>query len=151
MEDALDNYAHFEELLKEHGGLPKEQLKRSFLEIARLAERENVHSNILAFFLNPENEHGLKDLLIQALFEASGISDADDVASAEVETEVSLPSGERIDLVVSTNDHIIAIENKIHHHLDNDLLAYAGYIEKRAKEGQRVLCVVLSLHDKKRR
>jgi len=102
------------------------------LEIAKTPNLEIVWTNILAFYLNPNNEHQLSDLLLKSIlgedFGSMGFN------NISVITEYPTQKGNRIDILVSTENFILGIENKIHAPLYNDLEDYSKTIEGLANE-----------------
>ena len=48
-------------LLIDFKSIPQYKRTKTFMEISGYPHYENVCSNILSFYLNPANEHGLKD------------------------------------------------------------------------------------------
>ena len=67
-----DFYQEYSELLQEFNSLPKlnkskSNKSQSIFNIAGYPHYENVASNILAFYFNPDNEHGLGNLLLHSL------------------------------------------------------------------------------------
>lgn len=137
------NFNKLIELIAEFSKIHK-QLKNepTFLEVSGYPHRENVYSNILAFFLDPQNGHGLSDLLLRSIMEC--IVPSEKLSNVEVEREVETGPG-RIDLVIMSDTHIIAIENKIHHHTNNNpFSAYAKKIASMA-EGRSIILILLGL------
>lgn len=105
---------------------------KTFLGIAKQPHYENVLSNIYAFYFNAEEEHNLKDLFIVSLHEIITSKTSKDVTftnNFEIETEYSTKKGGRIDLLLSTDDEAIIIENKVYHLLNNDLNDYWNTIK----------------------
>jgi hypothetical protein len=49
----------------------QEPVRPTFMEISQYPHYENVSSNILAFFLDPSNPHGLGSLCLDALLEVT--------------------------------------------------------------------------------
>lgn len=146
-EDTAD-LQRFQALLDAHRTLPETSRSRTFMQISGYPHYENVCSNILAFYLEPGNEHGLGDLLLTSLLRASGMHDTEDFTTASVEREVDLSEGNRIDLLVTTGRYLVGIENKIHAELTNDLAAYSRAItRKAATEELEPVCILLGLHD----
>jgi hypothetical protein len=113
--------------IKERGGL-------TFLEIAKCPHLENVWSNILAFFCNPNNEHNLYDLILNSVFETADKKvTISNFKNIRVRTEYPTDLGNRIDIVVFADNFILGIENKVDAGLYNDLADYSNTIEGLAK------------------
>ena len=79
----------------------KERVGPTFMEIARFPHYETVWSNILAFYLDPNAEHGLHDLMLKSMFQAAKIdwigSRSNDI---QVRTEEYTSKGNKIDIIV---------------------------------------------------
>lgn len=82
---------------------------RTFMEIAGYPHCENVCSNILAFFMDPEEPHGLGTLVLDALASAAGIAGTNEgiSGSVSVEHEVITDEDKRIDLLITSDDHAV--------------------------------------------
>lgn len=133
------------ELLHDFESLPEIISSESIFDIAGYPHYENVCSNILAFYLNPYNEHGLRDLFLSSLLKLLG-KNGIDLGNVQVSREVSTDKGGRLDIVVETDNQIIGIENKIFHYLNNNLDDYSKTIEKWASLNQLdTVKVVLSI------
>jgi hypothetical protein len=118
----------------------------TYLEVIGKAHKEDVISNLLAFFFDPTKPHGLGTLFYSTFMACMGITE--DVSGENIEfvsREVTTAKSKRIDLVIETTDRVLAIENKIHHWLHNDLGEYAAHIERLNKVKQCHLAV-LSLY-----
>lgn len=112
----------------------KERSGMTLLEIAKCPHLENVWSNILAFFLNPNNEHNLFDLILNSVFETADKKvSISNFKSIRVRTEYPTELGNRIDIVIFTDTFILGIENKVDAALYNDLEDYSNTIENLAK------------------
>jgi len=138
----------FDKLIKDfkekQSSSPKKE--ENIFSIAGYPHYENVASNILAFYFNPKSEHGLEDLLLSSLTTNDTIS----YDFVEVRTEVSTEEKGRIDIVIETNSHIIGIENKIFHILNNNLDDYSNKINEIGKNNNlKTLKIVLSLKQEK--
>lgn len=116
------------------------------MEIAGYPHYENACSNILAFYMDPEESHGLGTLVLDALmsFGASAETDVAIGGSVSVEREVATDKG-RIDILITSDDHAIVIENKIHAGVSNPLEDYANYLDH-AADGRLKHKVLLTLH-----
>ena len=146
MSEPLKTVVAFEHLLTLYRQLPAARSERTFMQISGYPHYENVCSNILAFFFDPENEHGLGDLLLQAFFKAIGDEDAGDFLSADILREYPTQDGGRLDLVITTSGYVVGIENKIFHQLENNLLDYEATVRSLAQiKGLTPHCVVLGL------
>ncbi len=154
--DEMDSYL---KLLHQFASLPVTSKSKSIFDIAGYSHYENVSSNILAFYLDPNNEHGLGDLLLSSLMDlvngnenlaGENESYQDNIQSyqdnIQIDREVSTDKGGRIDIVIETGNQIVGIENKIFHHLNNDLADYSATLDKRAKQNElRVVKIILSI------
>lgn len=122
----------------------KPKRKKSFLEILNLERREAINSNILAFFLNTKEVHGLKDLLLQALLTLANKPQQHHINTVSVEIEVSCGHQKgRIDLLIKTSDHVILIENKLFHHANNNPFEdYIGYTEQEFPQHDKTFIVL---------
>jgi len=98
---------------------------RTSIEIAGYPHWERVASNLLAFFLDPAEDHGLGNTMAEALIAATGGRAELVDGNLRVSTEVATPKGQRIDLVIESAKAVIVIENKIFADVYNDLGHYA--------------------------
>ena len=121
-----------EKLLDDFRKLPGRVARpRTFMEIAGYPHYENVCSNILAFFMDPQESHGLGTLVLDALVSAGGIdaSEGSISSSVSVDREVTTQAGNRIDLLITSDDHAILIENKIYATVNNPFADYTSYLD----------------------
>lgn len=123
---------------------PSQQPAPTFLEIAGYPHLENVASNILRFFLEPQGEHNLKGLVLESLLLLLN-APTPITSFAEVRREVTTQRGNRIDLVIESETCIVGIENKIYHGVHNDLADYWTYLVTQSR-GRTPYGVLLSLH-----
>jgi PD-(D/E)XK nuclease superfamily len=89
---------------------------RTFMEIAGYPHYENVCSNILAFFMDPEESHGFGPLVLDALTSIGNGAETERMigASVSVDREVVTSKGNKIDLLITSDNHVVLIENKIY-------------------------------------
>lgn len=116
----------------------------TFLGISKQPHFENVWSNIYAFFFDINAEHNLNDLFIYSLLQLINKKihiDFNLNLPFDVETEVRTKKNGRIDLLLSNANDAIIVENKVNHHLNNDLDDYLNSTQQSNKIG-----VILSLH-----
>ena len=106
---------------------------------------ENPISDILAFFLNPQEAHGFGTLFLDAFWTALNVvsppQSIDIIGSPK--REVSTESGKRIDLLLEGDEWVLVIENKIYHHQSNPFKEYEQYI-KNNYEGKEAIFSILS-------
>ena len=62
-----DLYQEYSKLLQEFDLLPKSKISKGIFDITSRSYYENVISDILAFYFDPDNEHGLRDLMLRSL------------------------------------------------------------------------------------
>lgn len=143
--------------------LPKlpPKLSKNFFDILGIRNKETINSKIIAYFLDSDEEHGLKSLFFDSLIEIlkekvldnpEGFLDTfsgensvilEDITShAEIENEKQ----KRIDVTITGNDWCIIIENKLYHTLINPLEIYWQHAEK--KHSKNLIGIILSLDAK---
>lgn len=119
--------------------------RKSFIEIMGLSHLENVSSKTLAFFMDSKEEHNLKDLVVNALFSVMGESFPYQIHTENIILEERTGQG-RIDLWIETDEHILVIENKIHHHANNnpfdDYVSHAHANNPKDKKLKFILLVI---------
>lgn len=114
-------------------------MNRSFFEYLGMADMEKVHSQTLAWIFS-ENCHGLtqkdKNALFASVFRATEGSDSIE----SIQTEIG-----SIDIIISTKNVVIIIENKLKSFQhSNQLEKYKEYAEKRFS-GRKILFFYLTL------
>lgn len=127
-------------LLDDFKGIPgRVERPRTFMEIAGYPRRENVCSNILKFFLDPKESHGLGTLVLDALASAGGIVNMDGRVGRKisVKREVRTDKGNWIDLLIETDTQVILVENKIDARSDNPFDDYAVYLDQIAEGSEK--------------
>lgn len=124
--------AQLTNLLDEFGQLPvhPEHLP-TLMEIAGCAHKENECSNILAFFLDLGNPHGLGTLFLDAISQIGGIQNQGEAidSNLSVEREVTTNKGNRIDILIQSDSHVVVIENKMSAAVNNPFRDYAKFAE----------------------
>lgn len=137
-------------MLIDFKSIPKNKYKRSILEISGYPHYENVCSNILTFFCDPNNEHGLKGLVLESLIECINNDNVYipnfEFEDVQIHREVTTIGENRLDILIKANSFVIGIENKIFHYLHNDLHDYKNTTELYATNSQVVVNIVLSLN-----
>lgn len=138
-----------QEFLDNHS-IPKiKRNPKTFLGIAKQPHYENVLSNIYAFYFNPNEEHKLKDLFISSLQKLIIDENASKKINIgndfDIETEYYTKDKGRIDLLIHNDKQAIIIENKVYHHLNNNLKDYWDTVKDFGKEDESMIGIVLSL------
>lgn len=138
----------FTKILLDFKSIPRHKRTKTFMEICGYPHYENVCSNILQFYLDPNNEHGLKDLVLNSLMH---LIDRDfkfdnDFEAIEIYREHKTIAENRLDLLILTENYSIGIENKIFHHLHNDLTDYNNTVLSYCYNSRKPICIVLSLN-----
>jgi len=121
--------------------------KPSLLDIAKFPHRENVISNIISFYLDPDECHNLYDLVLKSLLHCINIEE-DFIIDKNIQIYREYPSkGKRIDLVFISGDFVLGIENKINAGLYNDLKFYSKTLKDLS--GKNKICIKLVLSPRK--
>ena len=133
-------------LLDEFRGLPP-RLKPlpTFLEFSGCKRKEEVYSDILAFYLDPGKPHGLGTLFLDALAQAGGIPNHGPWIGVSVEREKRTHNGNRIDILIESDNHVIVIENKIFAPVDNPFDDYKSFAETLEPPSRRIHVFLLTL------
>jgi PD-(D/E)XK nuclease superfamily len=116
----------------------------TFMEIAGYPHFENVCSNILSFYLQPSNEHGLGTLFLDVLATLIDKEIEIDRQAFDIKREVLTNNQNRIDLIIESDNYILGIENKIYADPYNPFWDYSEYLES-LSGGRRVYKILLSL------
>jgi len=133
-------------LLDGFDNLPQQLTAPTYLEICRYPRRrfEEICSRLLAFYFNPQNEHGLGDLFISCLLQLVSKDEIFfDKRQIRIVSEDNA-EGKRIDLLIHCPEFAIGIENKISAQLYNPFETYRNRIAQYGQ--QNIFNVVLSLH-----
>lgn len=121
-------------LINRFKDFPVIEHKPSFLEIAGFPSRETVWRNIFAFFFDPNECHGLKDLFLRAFFDALGKPEqgTGDFDSMTVRKERQTEKGNYLDLLIQCHEFSLGIEMKVNAGLYNDLADYGKLVKARS-------------------
>jgi hypothetical protein len=140
------NYYTLKTLIDEFKNLniSKISSEPTFMEISGYPHYENVCTNILAFFFDSKESHNMKDLLLRALFKVIGL-EVDDLVVNEVIREQATFENKRLDLIITTDEYVIGIENKIFAGVYNDLDLYSNYLST-IQNGKKLYKIILSLN-----
>ena len=131
------DFENLRQMLNDASNIEIQTKAQTFFDVSGYPHYENVMSNILAFFFNPNEEHGFKDLWIKSLIECYNKTAGKTISLGSVETverEIVTDEGKRIDIVIALDNAAIAIENKIFAPVNNDLGSYHKKIKKDHEE-----------------
>ncbi len=148
---------------------------KTFLEIAGIQSKEVYISRILEFFLDANEHHPFGNIFVRSFHNLYGAKSEKGnkkeqesskyVKVVDTHTEYKTNNNKRIDILVETDNYVLAIENKIYAGLYNDLEDYKktatdvarGIIGKDAdavseeggkdvpeEDAKEVVCVVLA-------
>lgn len=119
-----------------------------FLEIIRSWHKENINSNIYQYFLNSNNDKQVAQLFLDGLVDLIRLKSGKELylENYQCDTEQATTKGNRIDLLLQDHENktSIIIENKLYHHLHNDL---ADYWEHIPFEAQNKVGILLTLDE----
>ena len=134
-----------EQLFRVFRSLPRtDPPERTFMQIAGYPHLENVASNILDFYFNPSNPHGLGTLFLDTLLKLIGQQDVATFYGVDIRREELTANNKRIDLVIETDTMVVAIENKLFHTVVNPFEEYVRHLNELRNE-RILLCVLLCL------
>lgn len=121
----------------------------NYFEIMGQPHYENVVSNILKFFFDPQGEHGFKDIWLRSLLscvdEKFIISDS--IVIEDIFREQTTDNGKRMDLIIITPNDVIVIENKIYSCVQNPLKDYKEWVNKYYGKKDNKIFIILSLRE----
>jgi len=113
----------------------------TFFDIIGYGHYENINSNILAYFISSQNGHNFYKYFIDSIFE---ILDINDRSYSYIKTYREYPTikGGRLDIIIETDNILIGIENKVYHHLNNDLKDYEDTLKQKDKNKEVCLSIL---------
>lgn len=116
-------------------------------QVCKVDHYENMHSAILAEWLNPKGSHGQGDLFLRLFFESCSTSFPEDfqTGKAVVQTEFSTGQG-RLDILIDDQSgKAVIVENKIYAgDQDAQLRRYASFAGQRYPEGYVLMYLTLN-------
>jgi PD-(D/E)XK nuclease superfamily len=115
------------------------------MEIAGYPHFENVCSNILAFYLDPSKNHGFGTLFLNVLATLINEEIVIDAQGIDVRREEPTKKGNRIDLVIKSDNYVFGIENKIYADLNNPFCDYSKHLDSLNEGRKKIHKVLLSL------
>lgn len=142
----------YQKLLEVFSKIPISKEEKTFMGICQYPSSrfEEICSRVLAFYFNPNEEHGFRDLWFRALNqcikqEAEYCNPKNISLILEERTScVEVCENKRIDILIESDSTVYAIENKIGAQLYNNLKVYSEHIEKKYKIKKKK--IVLTAH-----
>ena len=120
----------------------------NIFKIINMADKEIVHSDMLAWLFNPYENHNLNDKVLKEILMQLSKKDAEyisllllDYSDLEVYREYTVDNGRRIDILMESKNNkvIFIIENKIWSgEGDNQLEDYKNYIDEKYSDYNRI-------------
>lgn len=117
----------------------------NIFDVLKISRTEIRHSNMISWLLNPYETHGLNDLFLRALIRVIikngtfGNAEPIELMTADLRGVQILREWEDIDILISSEEFVIAIENKIDSaEHDDQLEKYTTVIENQYKEQKKV-------------
>ncbi|WP_419225226.1 PD-(D/E)XK nuclease family protein [Acinetobacter sp. A2] len=143
---------HFKDLLESAKKFKKQPREKTFFDTAIRNHYENPTTELLEFFLNPQESHELGDVFWKGFADVvqAELKKDTDVSMGQIERlerECVTHSGNRIDLILETDSHLLLVEAKIYHHQNNPFHDYEKYADSRAR-GKKILGLILSISGK---
>ncbi len=137
-------YEQLEEILRESRRLAIPAVEKNIFFIGGRGHYENPISDLLAFFLDIHETHGLGNLVLKSINEAAGLPPNDIDLITSPQREVRTDDEKRIDILLEGEDYVTVIENKIRHSVINPFSSYDAYLSQQytAKRQNRVLLSV---------
>lgn len=149
----MNSIISLEWLAKLHLARPESKVNRNIFDISGYPNWENVNSNVVAFFLDENEEHQFKRLFFDSLLELYHENLAkqydDEAPNNKMDLTLFVDSAyqvtretNRIDILLKADngnqqksEWAILIENKLDHVLNNDFKKYCNSIEAKKKYG----------------
>ncbi len=138
----------YNEIIQKVRELKIPEVEKNVFSIGGRGHYENPISDILAFFINPKEEHEFGELFLQSLFESVNKKEQILELIESPIREQYTDSGNRIDLIAESEDWVLVIENKIRHESINPFEDYEKHIiGKYGKNKKEIIHILLSIRD----
>ncbi|MFH0822187.1 MAG: PD-(D/E)XK nuclease family protein [Pseudomonadota bacterium] len=149
----MNSLEKYKDVLEGSARLRRPPREKTIFSIGGKGHYENPVSDVLAFYLYPREEHGLRDLFLKSLFEALMASGFPYQPSCfdmvqQPTREVSTDSGNRMDLFLEAEDWVMVIENKVRSSVNNPLQDYEQYLRNKHPSKERFLVLLMPHGDK---
>ncbi|MEG2445269.1 MAG: PD-(D/E)XK nuclease family protein [Acinetobacter sp.] len=149
LDDQLIN--KYENLLLKAQKYKMPERETTFFDFAMRKHHENPTTELLSFFLDPNQAHGLKDTFYQGLIKAiqEEIIQQDFGSFQDLAIEHVTDDHKRIDLWVETETTLIVIEAKIDYQQNNPVRSYQKWAKYKVKNTKKsIIYMVLNVDGK---
>jgi PD-(D/E)XK nuclease superfamily len=137
----LDNLA---QLFKESIQFLPQPQELALFSIGGRGYFENPTTDLLAFFFDPHQAHGFRDLLLRSFITCMGLEIPDSLDLSEPPQREEITSSKnRLDLLLISENWVLAIENKIRHAQQNPFDDYERHLKTRFPE-KKIYMAILS-------
>jgi hypothetical protein len=119
-----------QDLLAKAKRLRRAPVEKNIFSLGSRRYYENPTSDLLKFFLDPQEEHDLKHLFLSSLVELVIGTPALLELETSPEREYLTKNGARIDIILRTSDWVIVVENKIRHDPLNPFEEYRDTVKE---------------------
>lgn len=140
---------HIQKVIEQFHDLPVVECEKNMFDIGTRGHFENPTTEILAFFCNGDEPHGMGNLVANSLLTLLEQKSDQKIPHSQIPVqthrEVETQNKKRIDLLLKTESRLIVIEAKVGHQQINPFDDYECFGDNVAKtEGLEPLYVVLS-------
>jgi hypothetical protein len=142
---STDKYGKIIQGIKE---LTRQPVERNIFSIGGRGHYENPITDLLAFFIDPNEEHGFGDLFLKSLFESAHITPPLLQLSSPPCREQNTNQGNRLDLILESEDWLLVVENKVRHHAINPFDDYVQFAQASCV-GRNLYFILLSVREEK--
>ncbi len=101
--------------------------EKTIFSIGGRGHYENPISDVLAFYLSTDEDHGFGNAILKILLDSAGVIESASL-SEPVLREAPTENQKRLDLVLVGDDWVMAIENKIYHEANNPFDEYKRHL-----------------------
>ncbi|UOG91648.1 MAG: PD-(D/E)XK nuclease family protein [Candidatus Thiothrix sulfatifontis] len=138
----MNNFHQLEQILRESRKHIISPQEKTIFSIGGKGHYENPISDILAFFLNPYEEHGLKDLVLSSLNDSANLKLESLKLLSQPLRENATQNNKRIDIVLEFDKQVILIENKVRHVANNPFDLYENHFKEKFEDKQHVFILL---------
>lgn len=119
-------------------------VEKTFFDVGMRGYYENPMSDVLAFYLNPAEQHHFGDAILKEFLSCCDLNGLDPIL-------IGAPIRERghIDIFLESENWALVIENKIFHHANNPFGEYERRARDYAGAEKRIHFVILAPYDPK--